>query len=422
LTFRSFSSTLLAVSSLSRNHRPSNVLLDYGGKPGRATPLWRTANTVAEAAKAASRVVFAAAVQNARVPGARSSGSKRGICFPRTPTPNGLAVVCAALWLVSPCFAEVNKVETVAPDVYFHEGDLTGRGHCNTGWVILEDYVLVIDANFPSGAQEVIPKIKALTNKPIRFAFDTHHHGDHAYGNQVWVEQGATPVAHTGVIEEMKKYETGLYGDKPGRWEDTAKDRPDVAASKLKPPTLLFRKDLIFDDGKHRVELLHFGVAHTHGDGFAWLPKERILFTGDACVNGPYNYVGDGDTSEWIKTLEAVRTLHPKTICPGHGPQGGPEMLEDQINYFKALRGEVKKLVDAGKKPDEVKAAVDSLKETLSKEPRIGRYVGSMFAGQVEKVYVEMGGKPFQSAKARRQQREEHSHHHGSMAQVRRTR
>ena len=78
----------------------------------------------------------------------------------------------------------------------FHEGDLSGKGHCNNGWVIFDDYVLVLDANFPSGAQEIIPKIRAQTTKPIRFAFDTHHHGDHAYGNQVWVDNGAVPVAH----------------------------------------------------------------------------------------------------------------------------------------------------------------------------------------------------------------------------------
>ena len=111
--------------------------------------------------------------------------------------------------------AEVNKAEQIAPEVYFHEGDIKGHGHCNNGWIVFEDYVLVIDANFPSGAQEIIPKIKALTVKPIRFAFDTHHHGDHAYGNQIWVEQGAVPVANTGVIQEMKKYETGFYAGKP---------------------------------------------------------------------------------------------------------------------------------------------------------------------------------------------------------------
>ncbi len=291
--------------------------------------------------------------------------------------------------------AEVNKVDTVAPDVYFHEGDLGRKGHCNNGWIIFEDYVLVIDGNFPSGAQEIIPKIKAITDKPIRFAFDTHHHGDHAYGNQVWHENGAIAVAHVGVIEEMKKHESGFYGNKPGRWEDAAKGRKDVAASKLKPPTLLFRKDMIFDDGKHRVELVHLGVAHTHGDGFAWLPKEKILFTGDACVNGPYNYVGDGDTAQWIKTMEAARKLGAKTICPGHGPIATGELLEDQQKYFEVLRQEVKKLVDAKKSPDEVKASVELIKAALLKEERIARFVGAFIEPQVEKAFVEMGGKEF---------------------------
>ena len=277
------------------------------------------------------------------------------------------------------CSAEVNQVEKIAENVYFHEGDIKGHGHCNNGWVVFEDYVLVIDGNFPSGAQEIIPKIKAITDKPIRFAFDTHHHGDHAYGNQIWVEQGAVPVAHAGVIEEMKKYETGYYGGKPGRWEDSAKSRPDVAASKLKPPTLLYNKDMIFDDGKHRVELHYFGVAHTHGDGFAWLPKEKILFTGDACVNGPYNYLADGDTGAWAKTLEAAKKLGAAVVCPGHGPRGTGQVLEDQLAFFQTLRSEVKKF--AHKKPEDMKAAVETIKVSLKRNERIARYVGNGLAG-----------------------------------------
>ena len=303
------------------------------------------------------------------------------------------ALALALLPLTSP--AQVNVVQTVAPNVYFHEGDIGRKGHCNNGWIVFADYVLVIDGNFPSGAQEVIPKIKALTDRPIRFAFDTHHHGDHAYGNQVWHEAGAIPVAHVGVLAEMKKYETNYFGGGPGRWEEAAKGRPDVAASRLKIPTVLFKQDLYFDDGKQRVELLHFGVAHTHGDGFAWLPQEKILFTGDACVNGPYNYVGDGDVGEWIKTLQAAQKLGPKFICPGHGPMGGPEILEDQINFFVTLQTEVKRLVAAGKTATEVKASVNDIKAKVKQNERLLRYVGSFFAGQVEKAFVELGGAAF---------------------------
>ena len=334
------------------------------------------------------------------------------------PASSGRLLMAAALFTsASSGRAVVDQAEQIAPDVYFHEGDIKGHGHCNNGWIIFEDYVLVIDANFPSGAKEIIPKIKAITDKPIRFAFDTHHHGDHSYGNQIWVDIGAVPVANTGVVDEMKKYETGYYGGKPGRWEDTAKGRPDVAATRLKPPTLLFPKEMIFDDGRHRVELHYFGVAHTHGDGFAWLPKEKILFTGDACVNGPYNYVADGDTGEWIKTLEAAKKLGARIICPGHGPMGAAEVLDDQLAYFESLRKEVKKY--ARKKPADVKAAVEIVKEDLNKNKRIARYVGGGLASQVEKVYIEMGGKPFSSPQAAAEEHWRHAEAHGRQLALR---
>jgi len=305
---------------------------------------------------------------------------------------------------------EIGKVEMVSKDVYFHEGDLLAKGHCNNGWVIFEDYVLVIDANFPSGAQDVLPKIRALTAKPIRFAFDTHHHGDHAYGNQVWVENGAAPVAHTGVIEEMKRYETGYYGNTPGRWEESAKTRADVKASRLKPPSVLFPRELIFDDGTHRVELLHLGVAHTHGDAFAWLPKERILFTGDACVNGPFNYVGDGNIEQWVKTLDAVRKLGTRAVCPGHGPRGPETVLEDQQAFFQALRNRVGALVSAKKTPEEVRGSMDQIRAQVSSDPKIARYVGQDgIAAQVEKVFTELTGQAFPAA--RRSLQEARAHH-----------
>lgn len=316
-----------------------------------------------------------------------------------------------AVCLPTPAWAEVNKAEQISPGVYFHEGDIKGHGHCNNGWIVFDDYVLVIDGNFPSGAQEIIPKIKAVTDKPIRFAFDTHHHGDHAYGNQVWVDNGATPVAHVGVLEEMKKYETGYFGGKPGRWEDTAKGRKDVAASRLKPPTLLYRTEMIFDDGKHRVELLHFGVAHTRGDGFAWLPKEKILFTGDACVNGAYNFAGDGDTGEWVKTLEAAKKLGAKLVCPGHGPIGTGQVLADQQAFFVELRSQVKKY--RRKAPDVVKSAVEQIRLALLSDPQIARYVGESLSAQVEKVYVEMGGKPFRAKTAELDAGQHHAAAHG---------
>ena len=290
--------------------------------------------------------------------------------------------------------AQINTVQTVVPGVYFHEGDIR-RGHSNNGWIVFDDFVLVVEANFPSGARAVLPRIKETTDKPIRFAFNTHHHGDHAYGNQLWADAGATIVANDGVLAEMKTAETGFFGGAPGRWEDTAKKRPDVAESKLKPPTLLFPRELFFDDGKRRVELRWFGVAHTKGDGFVWLPKEKILFTGDACVNGPHNYLADGDVSEWIKTLEAVKRLGAEKVCPGHGPIGGPEIIADQQSYFVELQRRIKARVDARRSTAEVKAALPDVAAELKKIPNIARYVPASLNAHAEKIYREFGGQPF---------------------------
>ena len=297
--------------------------------------------------------------------------------------------------------AEAAKEDLVAPDIYFHQGTVsdTADAVCNNGWIMFEDYVLVIDANFPVGAKIIISKIRALTDKPIRFAFDTHHHGDHAYGNQIFVDNGGVPVAHTGVVEEMKRYETGYYGQKPGRWEaEAAKDRPDLRTTKLKPPSVLFSKDLIFDDGKHRVELMHLGVAHTHGDAVAWLPNERILFTGDMCVNGPYNFVGDGDIGKWISTLDGARQLGAKVVCTGHGPRSTATVLDDQQAFFKALREQVGAVMSKVP-PEQAKGKIETIRESLKSNAQIARYVSNRGAGsedgfpsQVAKVYEELTG------------------------------
>jgi len=314
------------------------------------------------------------------------------------------------------CDAAVGQVEKLAPGVYFYEGDID-KGYCNNGFVVFDDYVLVIDANFPSAARLVMAEVRKITDKPVRFAFDTHHHGDHAYGNQVWVDQGATAVAHTGVIDEMKKYETGYYGSSPGRWEEAAKERPDVRESRLKPPSLLFPDTMIFDDGTHRVELHHFGTAHTHGDGFAWLPKEKILFTGDAVVNGPYNFVGDGNVTEWIDTLERASSLGARVVGPGHGPRGEGSLIADQQLFFKELRRLVKAESDKGG-PADVQGAIDGVKSQLQKNPAIARYMGEDFAAQVGKAYTELTGKSLPDRRSELEAAREHLASHEDTAEV----
>ena len=160
----------------------------------------------------------------------------------------------------------------------------------------MKGYLIVVDANFPSGARATMADVKRVSSKPVKYVFDTHHHGDHSYGNAVWTGAGATTLAYRGVAEEMRRYE-------PARWQQAAKERKDVAAmnsASVEPPKQTFDDNLfVLDDGARKVEFHFFGWAHTRGDGFVYLPKEQILCTGDAVANGPYNYTGDGNIGNW---------------------------------------------------------------------------------------------------------------------------
>jgi phosphoglycerate dehydrogenase-like enzyme/glyoxylase-like metal-dependent hydrolase (beta-lactamase superfamily II) len=270
---------------------------------------------------------------------------------------------------------------TLVDGVYFRHGELSEHGHCNNGVVLFKDFVLVVDGNFPSGAEACLADLRKVTEKPARFVFDTHHHGDHAYGNPVWMQNGTIPVAHEKVVEEMARYE-------PKRWQEAAASRPDVkrlGRDAPLPPVVTYPDRMVLDDGTRRVELLHFGTAHTRGDGFAYLPAERILFTGDVVVNGPYNYMGDGHTGSWLKVLDALAELKVEIVVPGHGECGGPELIADQRAYIVALRRAVEDGIDAGR-------TLAELQETLAVPERLQRYVGVMFKDQVAKVHAELVG------------------------------
>src|SRR6266851_4438414 len=160
--------------------------------------------------------------------------------------------------------AQPNTVKQIAPGVWFREGDLK-QGHCNNSIIEMKDYLIIVDANFPSGARAVLEDAKKVSSKPVKFVFDTHHHGDHLYGNPVWTQMGAVTIAYQGVADELKRYE-------PARFQASAKARPDVAELKRdapEPPQKTFTKSpYVMSDETRRVEFRFLGWAHTRGDGF----------------------------------------------------------------------------------------------------------------------------------------------------------
>src|SRR5436190_16354110 len=184
------------------------------------------------------------------------------------------AILVTAGALIVSGDAQPGTVKQIVPGVWFREGEFQAQGHCNNIFIEMKDYLIVVDANFPSGAKAAMEDAKKVSSKPVKYVFDTHHHGDHAYGNSVWTEAGATTLAYKGVADEMKRYE-------PARWQDTAKTRKDVAdlkSASVEPPKETFDKSpFVIEDATRRVEFHFLGWAHTRGDGFVYLPKEQIL-------------------------------------------------------------------------------------------------------------------------------------------------
>jgi cyclase len=136
------------------------------------------------------------------------------------------------------------------------------------------------------------------------------------------------------------------------------------------------------------VELLYLGHAHTSGDAVAYLPKHKILCTGDACVNGAFNYMGHSNSASWIQCLEKMDKLDVKVVCPGHGAVGTKELIAKQKRYFVELRDQVKKGIDAKKDLAAITAGIDMpwYKDWTGKD---AKDIGD----NVKHVYDELMGK-----------------------------
>ena len=267
-----------------------------------------------------------------------------------------------------------NRVRELAPGVFFWQGDLPTRTQTNVGWVVFQDYVFVIDANFPWGARDILPAIRKTTGKPIRFVFDTHYHADHAYGNGVFAEAGAAVVSSEECAEESRR-------KGPRDVANQAKGRTPEA---LVHPTVVFEKRMAFDDGQRRVELTRLGPAHTRGDAVAYLPKEKILFVGDLAVNWIFgNNLSDPDAdhANWVRALDQLSQWNAAVVVPSHGELGTIETLKGQRGYLGEMLDRVQAGIRDGKTADDLAQGIDlSRRRPFGSDPaRTASQVRSMY-------------------------------------------
>jgi cyclase len=258
--------------------------------------------------------------------------------------------------------------------------------NCNTAIIEDDDGVMVVDTHSkPSAAKVIVAQLRELTAKPVRYVVNTHFHWDHWHGNEVYPQ--AYPHAEI-VTNQMTREAMLNKGLK--RIQDHVRTVPgeirkleaDVAAARgdartrleedlrlarayldevkgLRPalPTLAFDHTMKLYRHDREIHLLHLGRAHTEGDVFVYLPKEKLVITGDAVI-GWTPYMGDGFPEEWAGTLDRLAALDFTQLIMGHGEPAGRDWLATFRGYVHDMVTGVRREVAAGATLDEVKQRV----------------------------------------------------------------
>ncbi len=228
----------------------------------------------------------------------------------------------------------------------------TAEGDPNTGIVIGDDAVLVADTQAtPVMAQDVIRRIRAVTDKPIRYVVLTHYHAVRVLG--------ASAYAAQEVIASQDTYDLIVErGEQDKKSEIERFPRLFQAVESVPPgmtwPTITFKGEMTLWLGKLEVKLLQLGRGHTKGDTVVWLPQQKIMFSGDLVEFDATPYCGDAYFEDWPHTLDAIAALKPEKLVPGRGaalttPGQVQEGLAGTRAFVAELYAAVKRGASAGK-------------------------------------------------------------------------
>ena len=228
-----------------------------------------------------------------------------------------------------------------------HAYAYTAEGDPNTGIIIGDDAVMVIDTQAtPVMAQDVIRRIREVTDKPIKYVLLSHYHAVRVLG--------ATAYAPEQIIASQDTYdlivERGEFdkASEIGRFPRLFQNVESVPAG-LTWPTITFTGKMTIWLGSVEVQILQLGRGHTKGDTVAWLPKEKILFSGDLVEFDATPYAGDAYFQDWPQTLDNIAALNPEKLVPGRGAAlQTPEQVQAGLAGTRAFVSELYASVKAG--------------------------------------------------------------------------
>lgn len=192
----------------------------------------------------------------------------------------------------------------------------TAEGDPNTGVVIGDDGVMVVDAQAtPVMAQQVVEKIRTVTDKPIKYVVLSHYHAVRVLGASGYgAEQIIASEVCRAMISERGKEDWESEFERFPRLFQAADSIPGLTW-----PTMTFKDKMTVWLGKRRVDLMHLGRAHTAGDAVALVPDAGVMLTGDIVEYKSACYCGDAHFHDWPGTLDAIQRFAPEAIAPGRG-------------------------------------------------------------------------------------------------------
>ncbi|MBC7942058.1 MAG: MBL fold metallo-hydrolase, partial [Chitinophagaceae bacterium] len=201
-----------------------------------------------------------------------------------------------------------------------HAWGYTAEGDPNTGIVIGDDAVMVIDTQAtPMMAADVIRRIRELTDKPIKYVVLSHYHAVRVLGASAYMAEGGEHIiASDDTLALIKERGEQDKASEIGRFPRLFRNVETVPAG-LTWPTLTFSGKMTLWLGKLEVQLLQLGRGHTKGDTVVWLPAERTLFSGDLVEFDATPYAGDAYFNDWPTTLDKVAALGATQLVPGRG-------------------------------------------------------------------------------------------------------
>ena len=227
-------------------------------------------------------------------------------------------------------FADKAKTIKVLKNVYtITSGDGIDS---NTTFIITKEGVIVIDTRpTPAEARKVLAEIRKLTALPIVYTINTHYHGDHTFGNQVF-KNSKTIIAHKNVrnklIESGQKH-LSLF---------KTFGLPGIDEVEITPPNIIYEKEMEIWLGGYRLQLLYHGKGHTDGDTIIYIDQLRTVITGDLVFNKKIPYTADSYIDDWIDSLKYIELLKNETVIPGHGPIGERTTIISMKHYLMNLK------------------------------------------------------------------------------------